>query len=747
MEHEPSHEATPRMPTVIAGSDEIVDGGLPQEGVTVVLGGAGAVKTTLDTSSGKTSDGDLTPPDFRELFEAAPGLYLVLTPAFVIVGASDNYLRATNTHREDVIGRGLFAVFPDNPEDSTATGTSNLRESLEHVLREGVPDTMAVQKYDIPRPQTAGGGFEERYWSPINLPVFRVDGTVKWIIHRVEDVTELVHLRRAESAQTQPNERVSDGAGRMEAEVLRRAQEIQEANRRLRAANEQITATSEWQFRALFDFMPQLGWTARADGFVDWYNRGWYEYTGTTPDEMVGWGWTRVHDPEMLPKITERWQHSIDTGTPFEMEFKLRRHDDAFRWFLTRVTPMRDADGRVVRWVGINTDIDDRRRADGERTELLRLAESAGRAKDEFLAMLGHELRNPLAPILTALQLMRSRGSDSDRDEKERTVIERQVSHMVCLVDDLLDLSRIAQGKLELKRKHIELAEVVARAIESASPLLEQRRHRVSVTVPREGVMVDADPVRLAQVVSNLLTNAAKFTEPNGEIAIIGELRDGQAILRVRDTGVGIAPDLLPTVFDAFVQERQAVDRSRGGLGLGLAIVRSIVRAHGGDVGASSEGNGRGAEFTLRLPAVVASTPQMMHVAEAAKPIATRPCRVLVVDDNEDAAFLMSELLRVGGYEVEVAFDGPSALQMLDAFMPDAALLDIGLPVMDGFELARCIRARFPKALLVAVTGYGQAEDRVATRAAGFDVHLVKPIDIADVTRVLEGAAPAATAR
>jgi len=363
-----------------------------------------------------------------------------------------------------------------------------------------------------------------------------------------------------------------------------------------------------------------------------------------------------------------------------------------------------------------------------------REAESANRAKDEFLAMLGHELRNPLAPITTALHLLRLRAGEAG--SHERTVIERQVSHLVRLVDDLLDVSRITRGMVELKSERVRLPEVVAKAIEMASPLLEQRGHTLLLQVPSHRLFVDGDETRLAQVIANLLTNAAKYTEPGGNITLSAERVGDQAVIRVCDTGVGISAEMLPRVFDLFTQERQALDRTQGGLGLGLAIVRSLVTLHNGTVSAHSEGRGRGSEFVVRLPAVDEPAP-----ADARpQPIAAAAGgRVLVVDDNEDAAVLLSEALLELGYTAQVAFDGPSALKIVEAFEPQVALLDIGLPVMDGFELARRLRACIPSGVkLIAVTGYGQESDRVRSQAAGFDDHLVKPVEVPRVHELLE---------
>ncbi|HTI39046.1 MAG TPA: ATP-binding protein [Vicinamibacterales bacterium] len=367
-----------------------------------------------------------------------------------------------------------------------------------------------------------------------------------------------------------------------------------------------------------------------------------------------------------------------------------------------------------------------------------RSAEEANRAKDEFLAMLGHELRNPLAPILTALQLLRLRGVQAG--ERERTIIERQVRHLVGLVDDLLDISRITRGKVRLSPVAAELSEAVAKGIELASPLLEQHQHDLVIDVPTRGFGVVADPDRLAQVVSNLLTNAAKYTPPNGQIRVSAALDEGEVVLRVRDTGIGIDPGMLPRVFDLFTQDGQAIDRAQGGLGLGLAIVRSLITLHGGSVVAASEGRGRGSEFIVRLPHVslLETSAPSDEGGEAGAPVPSG-LRVLIVDDNEDAAMMLSEALSHSGHQTAIAFDGPAALETASRLKPDVALLDIGLPVMDGFELARQIRSNHDLASmrLIAVTGYGQEHDRQRAHAAGFDAHLVKPVDIVQVTELI----------
>ena len=367
-----------------------------------------------------------------------------------------------------------------------------------------------------------------------------------------------------------------------------------------------------------------------------------------------------------------------------------------------------------------------------ELTNARRTAEAANRAKDEFLAMLGHELRNPLAPILTALQLMRLRNVTGG--EREREIIERQVKHVVTLVDDLLDVSRITRGKVQLNRQPIEIADVVAKAIEMTSPAMEERRQTLDVAAPR-GIIVDADALRLGQVLANLLTNAAKYTDVAGHISITAAVEGAQAVVTVRDTGRGIAPEMLPRVFELFSQERQEIDRSEGGLGLGLAIVRSLVEAHGGRVEAHSEGKGRGAAFTIRMPlSAAAPAPGPMPRPATATLVAAGRSgrRILVVDDNRDAAELLAESVTALGHTTRVAFDGPTAIDAAVEFRPDVVLLDLGLPVMDGFEVAQRVRAipGLDRVQLAAITGYGQEIDRRMTRDAGFDLHVVKPVEI-----------------
>ena len=369
----------------------------------------------------------------------------------------------------------------------------------------------------------------------------------------------------------------------------------------------------------------------------------------------------------------------------------------------------------------------------------LEVAEESGHAKDEFLAMLGHELRNPLAPIVTALEVMKLRG---DPRTREHEIIERHLTYVIRLVDDLLDVSRVTRGKVELQRAPVELAAIVAVAIEMTGPLVERQQHRLHLDVPAEGLLLDADPARMAQVVSNLLTNAARYTPPGGDITLTATRAQETIELIVSDTGIGIEPNMLGRIFELFVQARPSVERNEGGLGLGLALVRNLVALHGGTVEARSDGPGRGTQMVVRLPALATARVVEQAVIEKAVLEHRTARRILLVDDNEDAAELLAYVLSMKGHEVFVAHDGPGALSLLATTQVDVGILDIGLPGMDGYELAGRIWATPGRARLrlIALTGFGQDTDRERSNRAGFDAHLVKPVSVKDVIAALSDA-------
>jgi PAS domain S-box-containing protein len=399
--------------------------------------------------------------------------------------------------------------------------------------------------------------------------------------------------------------------------------------------------------------------------------------------------------------------------------------------------PIRDADGRILGAVLVFHDVSEQRSLRREVQERAARLVEADQRKDEFLAMLSHELRNPLAPISNALTILGLPGTSAADLQSAREMMSRQIRHLVRLVDDLLDVSRITQGKFHLQRERIDLAELTARAAESLRPLADAKGLDFAVDLPRAPILLDADPVRLEQVLFNLVHNAAKFTPAGGRLGLAVSIEDGEAVLRVRDTGAGMAADLLPRIFEPFVQADRSLDRSQGGLGLGLTLVRTLSEMHGGSASATSAGEGRGSEVTVRLP--LPRQPEA-EAAPPAHPDARPPStwRVLVVDDNEDAALSIAILLGLWGHEVKTAFDGNAALAVAAGFAPEVVLLDLGLPGLDGYEVARRLRAGGLRGLLVAVTGYGREEDRARSRDAGFDRHLLKPVDLDALRAILE---------
>jgi len=625
-------------------------------------------------------------------------------------------------------------------------------------------------------------------------------------------------------------------------------------------------AESQARFRQLAETIPQLAWMAHPDGDIFWYNERWYHYTGTTREEMSKWGWTKVHKPSVLPIVVERWRSSLETGTPFDMTFPLRRADGVFREFLTRVNPFRDESGRVVLWFGTNTDVsDERERADMLRRrqrELQTLADNspdiltrfnrefrhvfvnkaveratgtplqhflgkthrelgipdalceqwesalrhlfetgleqsvdfsfdtpsgqrfyaglmvpelgadgsvefalcftrdqtaerlaemalrdANRRKDEFLATLAHELRNPLAPVRNGLEILRLSANGDTQTTEVRDIMERQVVTMTRLIDDLLDISRISLGKVELKRALVDVSSVIDGAIEVSRPVVQAANHELVVTAADEPLLLDADATRLAQVIGNLLNNAAKYTPERGRIELNTMRDDDEVVIQVSDNGVGIPEDMLTRVFDMFTQIAHANSKSQGGLGIGLALVRQLIEMHGGSVRAESEGPAKGSRFTVRLPLARPSATHRVVVGEQGPAAnmkqrpeaATERLRILVVDDNVDAAQSLAMVLSLMGHDANSTYSGAQALVLLANDVPDFVFLDIGLPDMTGYELAANIRrdSRLERTIVVALTGWGSDEHRRRSVEAGFDFHLTKPADSAIIQRIL----------
>jgi PAS domain S-box-containing protein len=669
-------------------------------------------------------------------------------------------------------------------------------------------------------------------------------------------------------------------------------------------------AANDERFRHLVEANPAIAWSVDARGKMTYANQRLFDYTGLEAGgDIEDWARRALH-PDDYPTRAEAWRKAQEDGGAFEIEARIRRHDGAYRWFLLRALPLKDAAGQVVEWSGSGTDIDERKRSeqnlrfladasaalveiadfdgtlkgiaqialpsfadwaevtvldasqrirrvaalhwDPERTRfaeelerrypagdestarravrsgqpilvpdvneqvlreaarssehlelirglrlrsylcvpmrskervlgaiafatsesgraftefdlevaeelarraaialenarLVRELKEADRRKDEFLAVLAHELRNPLAPVRNAIEILRSLPPPAPQLQWTHDVIDRQVRQLSRLVDDLLDVSRITSGKIELRKERVELAAAVRIALESSRPVIERGGHELTVRMTPEPVWLDADLARLAQVLSNLLNNAAKYTRPGGHIWVIAERRDGQAVVCVRDNGIGIDPCMLARIFEMFTQAGTAGAHSQGGLGIGLTLVRRLVELHGGRVEARSEGIGRGSEFVVHLPVApdnaAAETRRGEATAAAPRPVSRR---ILVVDDHRDAADSLCMLLKSRGHDVRVAYDGIEAVGAAVTFHPDVVLLDIGLPKLSGHDAARRIRdARGDDVTLVAVTGWGQDEDRRRAREAGFEHHLVKPVDLAAITRIIEKARPA----
>jgi PAS domain S-box-containing protein len=498
----------------------------------------------------------------------------------------------------------------------------------------------------------------------------------------------------------------------------------------------------ERRFAALANSIPQLAWTNRADGTQEFFNRQWYQYTGLTPTESVRLDvWEKVVHGEDFPHSSKLWMEVLRTGAPYEAEFRLRRYDGIYRWFLARANADRDDNGNIIEWFGTCTDVDASKRTQEELRRTEASLREADVRKDVFLATLSHELRNPLAPIRTAARLLELPTLSREEFERSRAIITRQVRHMASLLEDLMDVARITRGALTLRKQSINVQQRVAEAIETVQPALEAKNQRLELELPSDPIEIEADPVRLVQVVANLLANAAKYTPDGGYVALRAQLQDQWLLLSVRDSGIGLAPEHLSRVFEMFTRISASTDRTEGGLGIGLALVKGLVDLHGGRVEAYSEGIGRGSEFRVLLPRARSA---QIRRADGDQPLRDRlspaaGLRVLIADDNRDAAETLGMLLSVAGYQVEICHSGSEAVSRIARSRPEVAILDIGMPGMNGFEVAKAVRAQpgGDGIHLIALTGWGQEEDQRASRSAGFDRHLTKPVDLPELEQVI----------
>ncbi|MBX9605544.1 MAG: PAS domain S-box protein, partial [Gammaproteobacteria bacterium] len=499
-----------------------------------------------------------------------------------------------------------------------------------------------------------------------------------------------------------------------------------------RDITERLQRESELRFRSMADDIPTLLRIEDADGRAQFLNRAWLVYTGETAEEaLLATGWLRYVHPNDLPAYVKGMSEARKNRTRFEGDLRLRRHDGVYRWMRTTAVSQRNADGHFAGHVSVSVDIEDRKRAEQA------VAREDAR-KDEFLAMLAHELRNPLSPVVNAVAVIERCHSDDPKIAWASAVITRQTQQLTRLVDDLMDIARIKNGKIPLTREPIDAAVLVERAREMSQVLIDSRNQHLVLALPPKQAYVEGDLVRLTQVMSNLLNNASKYSDAGGEICLTVTSSSTEVAFSVTDHGAGISPEMLPHVFDLFAQEDNTLDRVQGGLGIGLSVVERLVRAHGGSVEARSPGRGGGSEFIVRLPALSQERRESAGPgAQAHGPSRTR--RLLVVDDNVDSATTLAVLLEQVGHEARTAKDGTEALAIAATFEPDAVLLDIGLPGMSGYEVARHLRARAgtARALLIAVTGYGRPEDLERTWAAGFDHHLVKPVAVDKLLKLL----------
>lgn len=494
----------------------------------------------------------------------------------------------------------------------------------------------------------------------------------------------------------------------------------------------QAQKESEAKFRTIANAMPQMVWSTLPDGYHDYYNDRWYEFTGVPYGSTDGEGWNDMFHPDDREHAWEVWRHSLATGEQYEIEYRLKNHSSGYRWTLGRALPIRDDKGKIVRWMGTCTDIHEQKVAQ----EALR---ESDRRKDEFLAMLAHELRNPLAPISAAAHVLSIDGVARERIVQVGEIISRQTRHMTALIDDLLDVSRVTRGLVKIDNVAVDMKLVMEQAIEQVRPLALARNHHLDSVLPLEEALVTGDESRLVQILSNLLTNAVRYTPKAGRISVQLDIEPENVLLIVRDNGIGMNQDLLQIVFDPFTQGQRSSDRSQGGLGLGLALVKSLVELHGGTVSAFSDGPGQGSEFKIVLPRLLdeEDTLQSEAILDAID-FSETALRVLIVDDNADAAQMLGMLVEAGGCQAYIENHPLKALERAKIIRPNICLLDIGLPELDGMELARQLRLapETRDAKLIAVTGYGQEDDRLASQAAGFDEHLVKPVELKQLVSI-----------
>jgi PAS domain S-box-containing protein len=503
---------------------------------------------------------------------------------------------------------------------------------------------------------------------------------------------------------------------------------LDEAEERTHALRE-----SENLYRAIGESIDYGVWVCDASGRNIYTSESFLRLLGITQEQCSNLGWGEALHPEDAEATIAAWQECVQSGGFWYREHRFLGADKRYHPILAQGVPMHDEAGNISGWAGINLDI-----ARLKKTE--NALRKADRRKDDFLATLAHELRNPLAPIRHAARLLGIQGLDATQAQMARDIITRQVARMALLLDDLLEVSRITRGRLELRKERVSLASLVKAAVETSRPLIESKQHEFTVRMPEEPVELYVDPLRISQSLSNLLTNAAKYTDAGGHIHLEVRCLPGETEFSVRDSGIGLAAPLLSTIFEMFSQVNSVIDRSEGGLGIGLALVKGLVSLHGGRVEAASEGAGKGSTFTIHLPGEPLRGSSAQEVDPAAGPAAPARGRILVVDDNVDAGITLAMVLRSYGHTVFTADSGAAGLRVGAQEEPDVVILDIGMPELNGYEVARRLRrtAWGSNVLLLALTGWGQKEDIERAHNAGFDDHMTKPADPERIGRLLE---------
>lgn len=499
-----------------------------------------------------------------------------------------------------------------------------------------------------------------------------------------------------------------------------------------RVAAEQSLRESEARFRSMADSAPVMIWMTGSDGRFTYLNQRWYEFTGDSADDTTSLEapFDRIHPDDRIEQL-RHFGDALDTHRTFRQEMRLRRHDGAYRWVINSATPRFGEHGEWRGFIGSIIDIEDRKLLENELRMLAADLSQADQRKDEFLATLAHELRNPLAPLRNGVEILRLAAPTPDVIERTRGMMERQLGQLVRLVDDLLDVSRITSGKLELRHDLLTLQVKLANASEASSPLLASRAQRLHISAPEEPVIVEGDAARLSQIFANLLDNASKYSPRDSDIHATITTTDTTAIVTIRDQGQGIPPHLLHKVFDLFAQVDRTLERTTGGLGIGLTLVKRLVEMHGGTIAAHSAGEGQGSTFTVTLPLVHATTGSTHRWAQGAIRPQSDSLSIIICDDNVDASLTLETILRAGGHQVETVHDGLKAVERARTRPPAVMIVDLGMPGLNGFETAERIR-QLPdgdRIVLIALTGWGNDDYRQRARASGFDHHLVKPAD------------------